>query len=124
MLCRSSCFSSSIRVCVTVDNLAGEFLPRKEIIGCGAKVGDRDAHVAEWHLAVSEQSFVLNLIGQESVHFYQITSEVLGRVSWDNESVQLSIKMPIVLLRQKPEGYFCLIDEGESLVRPFVVKIC
>ena len=72
MLCRSSCLSSSIRVCVTVDNLAGEFLPQKEIIGCGAKVSDRDVHVAEWHFAVSEQSIVLDLIGQESVHFYQI----------------------------------------------------
>ena len=32
MLCRSSGFSSSIGICATVDNLAGEFLPRKELI--------------------------------------------------------------------------------------------
>ena len=104
MLCRSSCFISSVRVCVTVDNLAGEFLPRKEIIGCGAKVGDRYASVAEWHLAVSEQSFVLDLIGQENVHSHQITSEVLSRVSWDNKSVQLSIKSADNLAPSKARG--------------------
>ena len=72
MLCRNSCFSSSIRICVTVDNLAREFLPWKEVIGHRAKVSNRYAAVAKWHLTISEQSFVLDLISQESVHFYQI----------------------------------------------------
>ena len=95
MLSRSSCFSSSIED--------------------GAKIGDRYAAVAERHLAVSEQGVVLDLIGEESVHFYQVTSEISAGISWDDKSVQLSIKMPIVFFRQKPEGYFRFVDKGESL---------
>jgi hypothetical protein len=94
MLSRSSCFSSSIED--------------------GAKIGDRYAAVAERHLAVSEQGVVLDLIGEESVHFYQVTSEISAGISWDDKSVQFSIKMPIVFFRQKPEGYFRFVDKGES----------
>ena len=72
MLSRSSCFSSSIED--------------------GAKIGDRYAAVAERHLAVSEQGVVLDLIGEESVHFYQVTSKISAGISWDDKSVQFSIK--------------------------------
>ena len=77
MLCRSSRFSSSIRVGVAVDNLTRELLPWEEVGGRGTEVGEGYASVAEWHLAVSEQSFVLDLLVREDLHSYQIT-----RRSW------------------------------------------
>ena len=62
----------SVLIGVAPGNLTGELLSWKEIIGSGAEIGERYAHGTNWHLAVSEQSFGLNLILRKVCHSYHI----------------------------------------------------
>ena len=78
------------------------------------KVGGRRSEVSEsYAFAVSEPSFVLDLLARKDFHSCQITGKILGGVSRVGESLQLSVKISIILLLQEPKYYLYLIDEGD-----------
>lgn len=106
---------TSVRITVGVaeKDLNGELLSCEKVGGCRTEIGEGYVSGTNWHLAVSEQSFVLNLLVRKVCHSYQVAGKILGGVGRVGESVQLSVKMSIILLSQKPKYYLYLIDEGD-----------
>ena len=85
-------YSESIIIGIAEKDLTGELLSWQKVSGSRSKVSE------SYVLAISESSFVLDLLVRKDFRSCQCIGKILGGVGRVGESMQFSVKTSIILL--------------------------